>query len=149
MFALSAIFQGATAWQYGEYINPVLGKLKSACAADLQKHHQTGITASFCMSRYDESGIQYITLSIDQYRICEEVAVTYRIDGGAILEWETAEPLYADELAFLRLEWNITTVKNILAAENIVIRLKDECDNFHYLSFEIHDIFNEVVVVND
>lgn len=149
MFAIFAYFQGATAWQYGEIIDPILGKLRFACVADLQKRHQTGITVSFCMSRYLDRGIQYITLSIDQYRICEDVTVTYRIDGGAIFAWESAEPLYADDLAYLMLEWDKKTVKNILAAENIVISLKDECDNFHYLSFDVEDIFNEVVVVSE
>ena len=126
--------QAALAWDYHKNVDPEEGTQKWSCVYDAD-HGQ--ISKQLCIMMQAETSNVGISLSNGMVEICDEVMLTYKVNGGMTFVWQGWPD---DDSISLNLEVGEHEMALLLFGSRLVIHSLDSCGNSSLMEFDISGV---------
>ncbi len=121
----------AIAWDYRKNVDPITGTQKWSCVYDAD-HGE--IPKQFCIITHVDTSTIRLTLSNGTIELCEEVVVTYKVNGGRTEYW--GNTIETGSVA-LELHLSEHLMAMIRFGSRLVIHTLDRCGNSSLMDFDI------------
>lgn len=132
----------AFTWEYWETKDEFNGLFKRSCVYDKALWETDNNHVNFCIVRSMKFNDLNLFIGLDgQDQLCSgEIHIRYKIDGGEAMVWEgelrpVSSPL--GSVTFVVLEWDPKKITSLVRGNKILFRLRDDCNSFLDLSFDI------------
>ena len=130
-FAVIALTPMAKAWDYHKFVDPVEGTTKWSCVYDAD---HSAIPKKLCIMVHVDTTTASLSLSNGTTHICDEVVVSYKINGSQTYLWGGE---LDDETVSFNLNIDDREIAMLSYGSRLVIHTLDSCGNSSLMDLDI------------